>query len=97
VASIRKRIWTSGGVENTAWVVDYKDQEGKRRLKTFTKKKEADAYRDRIKPEIRAGTHTPDSQSKLVGEAADLWLDHCRAEGLEKSTIRQRRQHRRES
>ncbi len=93
MASIRKRIWTLGGDERTAWVVDYKDQEGKRRLKTFTKKKEADTYRDRIKPEIRAGTHTPDSQSKTVGEAADLWLAHCKAEALEKSTIRQRRQH----
>ncbi len=93
MASIRKRVWTSGGDERTAWVVDYKDQEGKRRLKTFTKKKEADAYRDRIKPELRAGTHTPDSQSKLVGEAADLWLAYCKAEGLERSTIRQRRQH----
>ena len=93
MASIRKRVWTSGGTEKAAWIVDYKDQEGKRRLKTFTKKKEADAYRDRIKPEIRAGTHTPDSQSKLVSEACDLWLAYCNAEGLEYSTIRQRRQH----
>ena len=28
-----------------------------------------------------------------MGQAADQWLDHCQAEGLEKSTIRQRSQH----
>ena len=40
--AVRKRTWiTRKGQEKTAWVVDYKDQCGKRRLKTFGRKKEA--------------------------------------------------------
>jgi hypothetical protein len=38
MASIRKRVWTSRGIERSAWVVDYFDQRGKRRLKTFATK-----------------------------------------------------------
>ncbi len=52
MASIRKRIWTSGGAEKTAWVVDYKDQEGKRVLKTFATKREAEAFRTEMGYEI---------------------------------------------
>ena len=33
--SIRKRIWKSGSKAKTAWVVDYNDQGGARRIKTF--------------------------------------------------------------
>jgi integrase len=41
--SIRKRTWkTTKGDAKEAWVVDYVDQAGKRRLKTFSKKKDAD-------------------------------------------------------
>jgi integrase len=35
VASIRKRTWTTNGETKTAWVADYFDQHGKRRLKTL--------------------------------------------------------------
>jgi integrase len=35
MASVRKRTWTTGGKVKTAWVVDYFDQHGRRRLKTF--------------------------------------------------------------
>jgi hypothetical protein len=41
--SIRKRTWKSNGSEKTAWCVDYIDQQGKRHLKTFATRKEADA------------------------------------------------------
>ncbi len=37
--SVRKRAWTTPrGEQKEAWVVDYVDQAGKRRLKTFAKK-----------------------------------------------------------
>ena len=37
--SIRKRTWkTAKGEAKEAWVVDYVDQGGKRRLKTFEEK-----------------------------------------------------------
>ena len=40
---VRKRIWkTAKGVEKEAWVVDYVSKVGgKRRLRTFAKKKDA--------------------------------------------------------
>jgi integrase len=57
--SVRKRNWmTSKGVEKEAWVVDYVDQTGKRRLKTFVKKKIADNFAATANVEIRAGIHT---------------------------------------
>jgi len=86
--SIRKRSWkTANGEAKEAWVVDYVDQAGKRRLKTFARKKEADAFRAYAHVEVKAGTHTPDSTSITVAEAASNWLETCRARGLERSTI----------
>jgi integrase len=94
MASIRKRKWNDKhGVEQTAWVVDYFDQSGSRRLKTFRTKKEAEDWRNTAVMEVKQGIHTPASSSKTVAEAWALWIAHCEAEDLERSTIRQRRQH----
>jgi integrase len=41
-----------------AWVVDYVDQAGKRHLKTFTRKKDAEAYRVSAGYQVSRGTHT---------------------------------------
>ena len=43
--SIRYRTWTTGGTERSAWVVDYRDQAGTRRLKTFKTRSEAEEAR----------------------------------------------------
>ncbi len=92
--SIRKRTWkTANGEAKEAWVVDYVDQVGKRRLKTFGKKKDADAFQTRSQFEISQGTHTPDSASITVAEAAEKWLETCRSRGLERSTIDAYAQH----
>jgi integrase len=91
--SIRKRTWKSRGVDRTAWVCDYFDQSGKRRLKTFATKKEADAWVVTARHEVRQGTHTPASVSVTVTEAMERWLANCEADGLEFGTVRQRRQH----
>ena len=91
--SIRKRVWTSRGVEHSAWVVDYFDQAGARRLKTFATKKAADAWAVTALHEVKQGTHTPGSTSVTVSQATERWIAHCEAEGLEHSTIKQRRQH----
>ena len=38
--SVRKRLWkTAAGEERQAWIVDYADQAGKRRMKTFRLKR----------------------------------------------------------
>ncbi len=97
--SVRKRAWTtSKGVEKEAWVVDYADQAGKRRLKTFTKKKVADNFAATANVEIRAGVHTADSASITVAEAGRLWVDTAERgspgrEPLERSTVAAYRQH----
>lgn len=92
--SIRKRKWTTGkGVEKEAWIVDYVDQQGSRRLKTFSKKKDADAFETTMRGEIREGTHVPDNATVTVKEAAANWMKSGEAAGLERATLDQYRQH----
>jgi integrase len=92
--AIRKRTWTTRkGEQKTAWVVDYKDQNGKRRLKTFDRKKDADAWATTAQHEVKQGVHTPDSTSLTVGQAADVWLQRGETEGLEHGTLVQYRNH----
>src|SRR4051794_21626631 len=87
MASIRKRTWESGGETKTAWVADYFDQKRKRHIKTFPTRKEADAWLVKTRGEVQKGTHTPESSSCTVTEAAELWLKKCQLEGLERTTI----------
>jgi integrase len=71
--SVRKRTWkTAAGDERHAWIVDYSDQAGKRRMKTFRLKKEADAFETTSRFEITQGTHTPDSASITIAEASTI-------------------------
>jgi integrase len=92
--SVRKRAWTSAkGEAKEAWVVDYVDQAGRRRLRTFTKKKDADAFHATAKVEIREGVHTAHSASTTLTRAADLWISTCESRNLERSTIESYRQH----
>jgi hypothetical protein len=92
--SVRKRAWTnSTGEAKEAWVVDYVDQAGKRRLKTFTRKKDAVAFRSQAHVEVRAGVHTPDSTSITISKASSLWIETCEGRELERSTINSYRQH----
>ena len=99
MASVRKREWKTPQKEKReAWVVDYVDQEGKRRIKTFTRRKDADAWRTMTLTQIGMGVHTPESTSVTLMEAGHRWLRHCElggdsSEPLERSTIQQRRQH----
>ncbi|HEX8583109.1 MAG TPA: site-specific integrase [Allosphingosinicella sp.] len=88
MASVRKREWVApSGEKRSAWQVDYKDSFGNRRSKQFKRKKDADAWRVEASWEVTQGTHTPDSQSITVAEAAQLWLARCQAEDLEPTTI----------
>jgi integrase len=94
MAKVKERTWTTkGGETRSAWIADYRDQQGVRRLKTFARRKDADAWLDQAKHEIRQGTHTAPGASRTVAEAWALWLDECVASGLERSTINQRQQH----
>lgn len=93
MASIRKRTWKSGGEDKTAWVADYFDQGGKRHLKTFATKKAADAWLVATRGEVAEGTHTPENASITVKEAGELWIQTGELENLERSTLRQYRNH----
>src|SRR4029077_5554494 len=82
--SVRKRTWTNrDGSQGEAWVVNYTDRGGVRRLKSFERKRDAESFEIAVAGEVRAGLHVPDSQSIMVAEAARLWLESCEAAGLE--------------
>lgn len=92
--SVRKRTWTNGkGEDKSAWVVDYVDTKGVRRLKTFAKKKEADAFAAKASVEISEGTHVADRDTVTVKKAGDLWIASGESAGLERSSINQRKRH----
>ncbi|WP_312222593.1 tyrosine-type recombinase/integrase [Rhizobium rhizoryzae] len=92
--SVRKREWTTpNGETKTAWVVDYLDTTGKRRLKTFKLKKEADRFAATASVEVREGVHVADSVSITVEKAGALWVASGENAGLERSTINQRKSH----
>ncbi len=69
------------------WVVDYTDVAGKRRLKTFDRKKDADAFAAKSTTEVSEGVHVADSASATVTAAAKLWIASVTAAGLERSSI----------
>jgi integrase len=91
---IRQREWrTPSGKMRSAWVVDYFDAKGKRRLKTFKTKRAADDWRSGTKVELRQGVHVADGASVTVEAAGRLWLASCEAAGLELSTREAYRRH----
>jgi integrase len=96
MATVRKRTWTTkDGKEKTAWLVDYRDQAGKRRFQTFVRKKDAEAALVDVQGEVKRGIHTPARASITVAEAAELWIENGKLGDvpLERSTLRQYRNH----
>ena len=90
--SIRKRTWVAKGETKSAWVVDYVDQDKNRRLKTFDLKKDAEAWATTALHEVAQGTHARDIKTTIT-DIVDAWISHCIDEGLERSTIEQRKRH----
>jgi hypothetical protein len=70
--SIRRRVWTTRGVKRAAWIFDYCDQAGKRHLKTFATKKEADSWAIAALHEVQQGIHR---QHQHHGERGACTLD----------------------
>ena len=76
MASVSKREWVSpNGEKKVAWVLRYTDPAGKRRLKTFERKKEADGERVRIEAELAAGTHCAHDKTVTIGRVASEFED----------------------
>lgn len=90
--TVRERTWTSNGAEKSAWIADYVDQHGKRHIKTFRTKKEAEAYDSKTHVEVLGRIHVPDANTATVAEAGKLWLADC-SSALERSTVAQYGQH----
>lgn len=89
MATIKKRSWkTAKGERREAWRVRYVDQHGETRTKQFDLKRDADAYRVKVEGEVAAGTHTADSVSITVAEAAKLWIAGRKAEGCSRGTLK---------
>jgi integrase len=84
--SVRKRTWTTpAGEAKAAWVVDYTPPGQKRTLKTFDRKRDADAFNSKMREEVRQGIHS--SGPTTVGEAGEKWLQSCEANKLERATL----------
>jgi integrase len=69
----------------TAYVADYL-LNGSRHLRTFATRREAADFHAKVRTDIRAGTHTPESRSITVQEAGKLWLTRCKSV-VERSTL----------
>src|SRR5215831_8968962 len=94
MASVYKRTWA--GVDNrerVRWVAAYKDQHGRRHNKGLKARKDAKAFLVLTEGEVARGVHSPESTSITVYEAAQLWLKRGELEKLERSTLRQYRNH----
>jgi integrase len=91
--SIRKRTWVANGETKEAWVVDYVDSGGKRRLKTFSRKRDAETHNAIVAVDLRDGVHTADRASPTVEGAGRLWLKTSEQAGLERTTMDYYRQH----
>jgi integrase len=92
--SVRKRPWiTRKGEQKTAWVLDYRDQNGKRHIETFRRQKDAVAREAEVRLDIKQGTHVAPSESPTVAEAAGQWIARVKAQGREETTLQQYEQH----
>jgi len=88
--SIRKRTLPSN---KTCWQLNYRDGTGTRRARQFKTKQAAVDFETTVRTELRDGIHTPDRQSVTIQEAGELWLERCRGDNLELSTLNYYRRH----
>lgn len=76
MASVNKRKWTApDGSKKEAWLVRYIHQ-GKRLGKTFTLKKDADAFVRKVEREIEDGTHVRRDDAATVEAIGREYLEH---------------------
>ena len=92
--SVRKRKWTTRkGEEREAWIVDYTDQRGERHIETFDRKKDADARHAEVTVDVQKGVHIAPGKTPTLREAGESWITASEANGLERTTLDQYRQH----
>jgi integrase len=91
--AIRERVWEWNGKTKKAWVYEWRDIKGKKRLKTFKTKKQAQDFESTTRIDIKNGTHIADGDSITVAQAGELWLATCEDDGLKRSSIARNRNH----
>jgi integrase len=90
--SVRKRTWkAANGETKEAWVVDYVDASGKRHLRTFDRKKDADDAHSNVRVAVQTGVHT--SGKSTVAEAAENWIASAEAHKREFGTVKRYKEH----
>lgn len=95
--SVRKHYWKTKATETKpsenreGWLVDYKDQSGKRRSKLFKRKKDADAHHTKVLGEVQQRIHVADKETITLAQAGKDWI--ASGKHLEASTIKQRKEH----
>ena len=86
--SVRRRTWTNrDGSPSEAWVVDYVDQHGDRHLKTFAKKRDADAHHAIVAADVAAGPTPPTARASPSPRPPSYGSKAGEAAGLERSTL----------
>ncbi len=99
MAKPTKREWQNpDGSTGSNWQVRYEDRQGKRRSKSFDRKRDADKWIAEELPAIMAGAQLPDRDTVTVEKATEIWLDAVRRgrhgrEGAEPATLRQYESH----
>src|SRR5215831_9286195 len=99
MATVRKRTYHKGTPdERQVWIVDYfspdhRSGKLKRHIETFKLQRDAKAKLGEIVGEVEKGIHTPKRESVTVAEAGELWIAQAEIDKLERSTVRQYRQH----
>jgi integrase len=70
----------------SAWICHYRVGDTWH-IKTFAKKKDAVAYHDKVRVDVKEGVHTAPSKSITVKQAAADWIRFVEGEKRERSTI----------
>lgn len=70
MASVAKRKWTHNSITKEAWIVRYKDGDAHPQ-RTFTLKKEAEAFKRQVETEIEKGAHVSRRSSRTLAALVD--------------------------
>jgi hypothetical protein len=71
--SIRKRIWGPENKNRKAWVLDYYDHAGKRRCKTFKRRRDAEAFAETTRVLTEGSAFLNDDRLDITIHQGRLW------------------------
>ncbi|WP_043623600.1 site-specific integrase [Ensifer sp. ZNC0028] len=80
MATVSKRTWETKAGKQSAWVLDFRDRQGKRHKEQFKLRKEADARRIEVEGQISKGAFRSEAAKKTVGDAIDAYAKELQAQ-----------------